>query len=46
VFEQFSEPLGVEHIALTAREDLDVLGVDKLQLEGPSLQHVPDGLPI
>src|SRR5262249_62324468 len=41
VFEQLGQPLGVEHIALAAREDLDVGGVHELELEGSFLQHVP-----
>ena len=34
-----------EHVALAAREDLEVLGVDQLLVEAPTFEHVPHGLP-
>jgi hypothetical protein len=46
VLEQFGEPLGIEHIALVPGQNLQVLGVDQLQLERPFFEHVPDRLPV
>jgi hypothetical protein len=46
MLQQLGQPLGVEHVALAAGEDLDVAGVHQLEPEGPLLEHIPDGLPI
>ncbi len=38
-------PLGILHVALAARQLLDEIGIDKLQME-MRLKHSPDGNPI
>lgn len=43
VLEQLSQPLGVEDITRATGEDLDVLGVHELELEGPLFQHIQTG---
>jgi hypothetical protein len=44
VFKQVGQPLGVGDVGLAARQDLDVVGVDQLELEAPVLQQVPHRL--
>jgi hypothetical protein len=46
VLEQFGEPLGVEHVALAAGQDLHVVRVDQPQLERALIQDVPDRFPV
>ena len=46
VLEQLRDPFGVEDVALAAREDPQMLGVDELLVETSVLQHVPHRLPV
>jgi hypothetical protein len=39
VFEQFGQPLRVQHVALVSGQDLHMVGIDQLQLERPLLQR-------